>query len=651
MFRTVGDQPSLFESVLPEQLLRLPEELARVDALLDDPAFFAPFVPFFDPRIGRPSTPMETYLRMMFLKFRYRLGYESAVPGGERLDHLAAVLPDPAGGVGAAPDHVDEADHALRSGCRGRTERGAVGQGGRGEAVAHQPGPGGHDGGAGQRVLPDRLGSAGQGDRSDRGHAAADPGRRWGDAHQGAGPVPSRWEAGAFDRRQAADPQRGWRRTRRRPRSDGSPASWPTWPQTVAKDADRVLANAKQALRRARAKAKDCPANGERDAAAGRRRGRLARAVNDLTELLERPARSLRRPGSGWPGPHPTGATRRVSLHDPDARPIAKGRLGKPVEFGHKAQVVDNEDGVVLDYTVEQGNPADAPQLAPAVERIARRTGRDAPRRHRRPRLRRAEGRRQPPRAGGAHRGDPPQRQTGARPDRPRNTDGAFRRTVKWRTGMRRQDQHPQTRLRMGPNPHRRHRRSQDLDRPRSPGPQPDQDQRPRRLTGGHGTSLRVQESQAFFAHQSWLSRRLLFRSKRRILEPSSARGHGCGRGRVLRGLPRQRFDHRHLALAGAVPGECRDSRGGDVSAGQSQGVADFQEDRGSGAGRRAAAGESAQTFEPVTAPRHWIAFGRERLLVDVSGPCRRLCHQRRGRHQGADRRAVAGVRCSPWVR
>jgi len=34
-------------------LRRLPEEFARVDALLDDPAFFAPFVPFFDPRIGR----------------------------------------------------------------------------------------------------------------------------------------------------------------------------------------------------------------------------------------------------------------------------------------------------------------------------------------------------------------------------------------------------------------------------------------------------------------------------------------------------------------------------------------------------------------------------------------------------------------------
>ena len=77
VFRTVGDQTSLFESVLPVELLRLPDELARVDALLDDPVFFAPFAPFFDPRIGPPSTPMEIYLRLMFLKVRHRLGYES----------------------------------------------------------------------------------------------------------------------------------------------------------------------------------------------------------------------------------------------------------------------------------------------------------------------------------------------------------------------------------------------------------------------------------------------------------------------------------------------------------------------------------------------------------------------------------------------
>jgi transposase, IS5 family len=56
VLRTVGSQQALWEAVLPPELLVLPTELARVDALLDDPAFFAPFVPFFDPRMGRPST-------------------------------------------------------------------------------------------------------------------------------------------------------------------------------------------------------------------------------------------------------------------------------------------------------------------------------------------------------------------------------------------------------------------------------------------------------------------------------------------------------------------------------------------------------------------------------------------------------------------
>jgi IS5 family transposase len=77
MFRTIGDRPSAWELRLPAQVLRLPEELARVDALLDDPGFFAPFAPFFHPVLGRPPAPVECYLRLMFLKFRYRLGYES----------------------------------------------------------------------------------------------------------------------------------------------------------------------------------------------------------------------------------------------------------------------------------------------------------------------------------------------------------------------------------------------------------------------------------------------------------------------------------------------------------------------------------------------------------------------------------------------
>ena len=71
----------------------------------------------------------------------------------------------------------------------------------------------------------------------------------------------------------------------------------------------------------------------------------------------------------------PGGATRLVSLHDPDARPIRKGRIDRPVEFGYKAQVSDNDDGIVLDYAVECGAVPDGPQLVPAIKRIARRAG------------------------------------------------------------------------------------------------------------------------------------------------------------------------------------------------------------------------------------------------------------------------------------
>ncbi|MDA8343936.1 MAG: ISNCY family transposase, partial [Thermaerobacter sp.] len=60
-----------------------------------------------------------------------------------------------------------------------------------------------------------------------------------------------------------------------------------------------------------------------------------------------------------------------MSLADPDARPIVKGKLGKPVQFGYKTQIIEAEGGFVTDYTVERGNPpdADADALLPAVRR------------------------------------------------------------------------------------------------------------------------------------------------------------------------------------------------------------------------------------------------------------------------------------------
>jgi IS5 family transposase len=146
--------------------------------------------------------------------------------------------------------------------------------------------------------------------------------------------------------------------------------------QAATRDAHRLLGNARRALRRAQAKAAQLAQAGVRDAAAGRRRGRLARAVNHLSTLLEATAKITEQARQRIAGSTPDGATRVVSLHDRDARPIAKGRLGKPVEFGYKGQVVDNDDGIVVDHQLHVGNPADAPQLAPAIGRVTARSGR-----------------------------------------------------------------------------------------------------------------------------------------------------------------------------------------------------------------------------------------------------------------------------------
>jgi IS5 family transposase len=375
MFRTQAEQVSLWEAVLPAEVVRLPEELSRVDALLDDPAFFAPFVPFFDPRIGRPSTPMETYLRMMFLKSRYRLGYETLcrevadsitwrrfcrIPLDGRVPHPTTLMKLTTRCGPAAVDGCNEAllakaaEARLLRTTRLRADTTVV------PADVAYPTDSGLLAKAVRRIAATgrRIKAAGGATRTRLRDRSRSAGRR---AHGIAARLRLRGAAGR-DEAQA---------TVRRITGELAELA-----ERAAADARRLLTNARRALRRAQARAAGLAAAGGRDPNAGRRRGRLRRAVDDLAELLETTRKIAAQTRQRVAGIVPDGATRRVSLHDRDARPIAKGRLGRPVEFGYKAQVLDNADGVVLDHTVAKGNPPDAPQLAPAVERVIARTGR-----------------------------------------------------------------------------------------------------------------------------------------------------------------------------------------------------------------------------------------------------------------------------------
>ncbi|MDH6245076.1 IS5 family transposase [Mycobacterium sp. OTB74] len=330
-----------------------------MDTLLDDPVFFAPFTPYFDPRIGRPSVPMETYLRMMFLKFRYRLGFESLcrevgdsiswqrfcrIPFGTRVPHPTtlmkltsrcgeaavaglndALLVKAAAAKLIRTDKVRADTTVVEAAVAYPTDSGLLAKavGGIARTVKRIQAAGG----ATRTRVRDRSRSAGQ-----RARSIAAKLRLRGAAAREEGQAAVLRITG-----QLADI------------ADAAMA-----------DADAVIRNARRGLRRA----------------TGRRRGRLQRAINDLSTLLQRTGQVISQTRSRLSGAMPDSASRIVSFHDVDARPIRKGRLGKPVEFGYKAQVVDNADGIILDHSVQLGNPADAPQLAPAIARITARIGR-----------------------------------------------------------------------------------------------------------------------------------------------------------------------------------------------------------------------------------------------------------------------------------
>lgn len=79
----------LWDESLPVEVKELPQDLAALDGLLSDPELLWPLVERWREEVqetgrrvlteGRPTVPLETYVRLMVLKARYRWGYRSLV--------------------------------------------------------------------------------------------------------------------------------------------------------------------------------------------------------------------------------------------------------------------------------------------------------------------------------------------------------------------------------------------------------------------------------------------------------------------------------------------------------------------------------------------------------------------------------------------
>jgi IS5 family transposase len=81
MLKLRDDQLTLWDTILPESVRAVPAELAIIDELLDDERFLQPFVQLHPKgkKSGRPTFAIEKYVRLMVLKHKYNLGYESLV--------------------------------------------------------------------------------------------------------------------------------------------------------------------------------------------------------------------------------------------------------------------------------------------------------------------------------------------------------------------------------------------------------------------------------------------------------------------------------------------------------------------------------------------------------------------------------------------
>ena len=83
MLRLSGGQvESLFDEALPIEVRELPDDLAALDALLSDPAVLEPVERAWEQTAlghGRPTIPIERFVRLMVIKQRTGWGYETLV--------------------------------------------------------------------------------------------------------------------------------------------------------------------------------------------------------------------------------------------------------------------------------------------------------------------------------------------------------------------------------------------------------------------------------------------------------------------------------------------------------------------------------------------------------------------------------------------
>jgi transposase, IS5 family len=353
---------SLWDEALPVEVRELPEDLAALDRLLSDPELLAPITARFRAELaagrsvmsdGRPTIAMETFVRLMVLKQRYRWGYRSLVAEVSDSIHLrrfcrislAERVPDESTirkltrRLGA--ETVSELTRTLivKATREKRFRPRAV----RIDSTVVEA----------DVKYPTDAGLASAGVR-----VLAREGRKL------AGLV-------GEQRRRVRDRSRAMGRRLRsigrtiRRRSGAAKAEVLELTAQTGKLLEKSVREARALAAVARRRARGRGAQAKLRAAA---------ALEQMADRCEKVAQQITKRVAGDPI-----TDRIVSLFDPDARPIRKGKLGKPNEFGYVTQLAEVTEntrrgarGLILPASTQLGNPAENTLLPATVTELER---------------------------------------------------------------------------------------------------------------------------------------------------------------------------------------------------------------------------------------------------------------------------------------
>jgi IS5 family transposase len=358
-----GQPECLWDDALPVEVKQLPADLAALDGLLSGHELLWPLVERWRQEFretgravlteGRPTIAMETYVRMMLLKQRYRWGYRTLVAEVSDSIHLRRFcrislterVPNESTvrkltrRIGA--DTVAEMTRALI--VKATREK---------------------------RFRPRAV-------RIDSTVTEADV-RYPTDAGLASAGVRTLAREGRKLARLIGEKKR---RVRDRSRSMGRKlrAISRTIRRRSGEAKEEVLKLTKETgelLERSVTEARRLAAVARRRARGRGAKAKLkaAAAMQEMADRCEKVARQIRQRVAGEPI-----KDRIVSLHDPDARPIRKGKIGKPTEFGYVSQLTEVTEntkpgarGLILPASTAPGNPQEIVMFPDTVAELAR---------------------------------------------------------------------------------------------------------------------------------------------------------------------------------------------------------------------------------------------------------------------------------------